>query len=224
MPAKVQTPTTAPTPQPAASAPSTGPSLQPGGNEAAKDKLKSRPSGPAGRIWNRILGQAEGTDTGSATIDAKMLETYLDARLGFAEGEIFRGKKLSGAAASLVKQYDKDGDGRLTWAEFKSAEDLLYRMLAPAAADGKLDATRAAAAQHKAVGGADGQADLGEVQSMATSQLPPGTSYPDLVGQLGARLAIDAADKDERARPVGERALSKEEWTGAAKEIEAGRK
>ena len=42
---------------------------------------------------------------------------------------------------------------------------------------------------------------------------------PILVAQLGARVAIDAVDRDESTTPIGKRTLSKEEWTGAASEV-----
>jgi hypothetical protein len=192
---------------------------QTGGNGAAQDKLK-KVTGPIGRVWNHILGQAEGrTDTGDAAIDQAMVRAYLDKRLGFAEGEYFRGTKLDGVAEKLVSTFDKDGDGKVNWSEFQAFESQIFAMLAPGADKPGVDAGAAAGAQFGKIDqSGDKQANLAELQATNQAGLPAGTDHADLVAQLGARVAIDAADRDQAGTPVGQRSLSRDEWTAAATE------
>lgn len=210
MPAQSQqTPTTTKTTTTAGGGPAPA-VTQTGGNGAAQDKLKV--SGPIGRVWNHILGQPEGKDTGAASVDQAMIRAYLDRRLGFAEGEFFRGKKLDGVSEKLVGMLDSDKDGRVTWPEFQAFEGQILNMLAPKGNAG---------AEHGKVAGEDGQASLGEMTAANEAALPEGTEHADLIAQLGARVTIDAADKDESKKPIGQRSLSKDEWTGAAAEAKA---
>jgi hypothetical protein len=207
------------------SAPASGgasPDRQPAGNDAAQASVKARVSGPMGRVWNHILGQPEGADTADAQVDQAMIRAYLEKKAGFAEGEMFRGVKLDGASAALVKQYDADHDGKLSWHEFQAFEGTLSAMLAPDA--GKVGASEAASRGFAATDtSGDGAASLDEMQSAAQRQLPKGTDHADLVAQLGARVAIDAVDRDEKNKPVAQRSVSRSEWTGAAKELAGSR-
>lgn len=221
MPAKVQAnPTTSTTTGAATQQGGSGPNRQPAGNGAAQESVRNKVDGPIGRVWNRILGQPEGADTSDKKVDQAMVRAYLDTKLQFAEGEMFRGKKLDGVAANLVAQFDQDGDKKLGWSEFQGFEATLFAMLAPEAAAGKKDVGSAAAGEFAKVDGSkDGRAGLGEIQERAVDQLPKDTDYKDLVGQLGARVALDAADRDEGHKPVSQRSLSASEWSGAAKEL-----
>ncbi|MDP2311509.1 MAG: EF-hand domain-containing protein [Pseudomonadota bacterium] len=226
MPVKTQLTTGTATPASTTGGPATAPAVaQTGGNAAAQDKLK-KVSGPIGRVWNHILGQPDGsTNTGAASVDQAMVRAYLDKRLGLAEGEMFRGKKLDGVAEKLVTQFDKDGDGRVNWTEFQEFEGQIFAMLAPGAEKPGANTGALAGAQFGKVDGAgDQSADLDEIQSANKASLPRGTEYADLVAQLGARVTIDAADKDEAGKPIGDRTLSREEWTGAAAETANRRK
>jgi hypothetical protein len=197
---------------------------QAGGNAAAQDKLK-KVGGPIGRVWNHILGQPEGkTDTGDARVDQAMVRAYLDKRLGFAEGEFFRGAKLDGVSEKLVAGLDTDHDGKVSWPEFEAFEGQMLSLLAPGADKGA-DVGAAAGGQFgKVDSSGDKKADLGELQTAGQATLPKGTEHADLISQLGARVAIDAADKDEGTKPIGQRSLSRDEWTGAAAEMAARRK
>lgn len=219
MPAKTQLSTSSTTGTPATGGPAVAPAVsQPGGNAAAQDKLR-KVSGPIGRVWNHILGQPDGsTNTSGATVDKAMLRAYLDKRLGLAEGEMFRGKKLDGVSEKLVTQFDTDGDGRVSWTEFQEFESQIFAMLAPGGA------SQAGAQFGKTDASGDQSADLEEIQASNKAALPRGTDHADLIAQLGARVVIDAADKDEGGKPVGERTLSREEWTGAATETANRRK
>ena len=85
-----------------------------------------------------MLGCAS-ADTGNAKVDQAMVRAYLEQRLGFAEGEFFRGKKLDGVAEAVVKNFDKDGDGKLSWPEFQGFESQIAGLLAPDAGQIRLD-------------------------------------------------------------------------------------
>lgn len=226
MPAKTQLATGTTTPATTTGGPAVAPAVpQTGGNAAAQDRLK-KVSGPIGRVWNHILGQPDGaTNTASSTVDQAMVRAYLDKRLGLAEGEMFRGKKLDGVAEKLVTEFDKDGDGRVGWSEFQEFEGQIFGMIAPGAEKPGANAASVAGAQFgKVDGDGDKRAGLDEIQASNKAALPRGTDYADLVAQLGARVVLDAADKDEGGKPMGERSLSREEWTGAATETANRRK
>ncbi len=220
MPAKTQATVGTTTPAASTTGAGTTPAVsQAGGNGAAQDRMK-KVSGPIGRVWNHILGQPEGsTATAESAADQAMVRAYLDKRLGLAEGEMFRGMKLDGVAEKLVSTLDKDSDGKITWPEFQAFEVQILAVLAPGAEKAGANVGGLATAQHEKIAGADGKAGLSELQGAAKSALPQGTDHADLVAQLGARVAIDAVDRDESTTPIGQRTLSKEEWTGAASEV-----
>ncbi len=177
-------------------------------------------SGPIGRVWNHILGQPDdAADTASATFDVAMVRAYVDERLGFAEGELFREKKLDGVAENLVSQLDTDGDGLVTWSEFQAFEGHILSMLAPGAEEPGADLAAVAGARFTEMASSGGgQATFDEIQAFAEAALPRGTDHAELIAQLGARMLLDAVDKDEGGTPIGERSLSREDWTGAATE------
>jgi len=204
-------------PKPRASLPGgRGPSL--GGAEDV--------GGPMGRVFNRILGVDEGrTDTGAMSFTRDQLKAYLDGKLALAEGEWFRGKKLDGVADKMMEMLDKDKDGQVSWPEFQVFEDQIAAALAPAAKPGDTPEQVATAAGQQFdsmdAGPKDGQLAFGEIQDASMKALPPNTDHADLIAQLGARIALDAGDKDERGAAVKDRKLSRQEWTGAASEIAA---
>ena len=219
----VQSTVTAPTVAPAPTVTTSLAAPQLGGNDAAKDKLR-KVSGPIGRVWNHILGKAEGSaDTGGALVDKALIRAYLDKRLGLAEGEMFRGMKLDGVTDSLIQNFDKDGDGKVSWGEFQAFESQIFALLAPGGEKAGADVGAKAGAQFGKVDGSkDGKANLGELQSASLAAIPKGTDHADLLSQLSARVVMDAADRDESTTPMGKRTLSSEEWAGAAKDT-AGR-
>ncbi len=190
--------------------------LQPQGNAAMQEQLLAPPAGapavggPLGRMWNHILGKPEGTDTSGASATRDQVRSYLDG-LGLAEGELFRGKKLSGVADELMKTYDGNKDGSLSWAEFQGFASQLTSILTGAGGP---------AAEHKATDASrDGKASFDEIKDRTESKLPKNTDYKDLIAQLGARATIDAADTDQSKLPISQRSLSAEEWTKAAGEL-----
>jgi hypothetical protein len=223
--------TQSPAPAPTADAPvkvQGAPNLQPAGNDAAQAQLKGKVQGPIGRVWNHVLGKPEGsTDTDALVADRAMVRSYLDKRLGLAEGEWFRDKKLDGVADKLIESLDADKDQKISWNEFRSYEDQIFALLAPGVKAGAADAdTEAAAATEfgRQDRKKDGKLSKDDLQANTREKLPEGTDHADLIAQLGARVAIDAVDRDEGSKPIGQRSLSREEWTGAAREISAGRR
>jgi hypothetical protein len=182
--------------------------------------------GPLGRTFNRVLGvDAARTDTGSMAFSRGQLKSYLDQQLQLAEGEWFRGKKLDGVADALMEQMDKDKDGQVAWSEFQSFRQDILKVLAPSVQDGASpEEVAQGASQTFGQIDEDGSSSLsmGELQSNNREALPEGTDHPDLVAQLGARLAIDAVDTDQRGEKVADRRLSREEWVAAARALAGG--
>ncbi len=197
----------------------TDPAQEAVGNAAVADQMKV--DGPMGRVWNRILGQAEGrTDTATMSFDAAALKKYLDKTLAFAEGEWFRGKKLSGASEALMEQLDTGKDGQVSWAEFQAFKAETLAGIAPGATAGSSEEEVRSAAGSRFdqldTGRGDGQLNMGELQTGTKAALPKDTAHSDLVAQLGARLALDAVDTDQRGSAVADRTLSRDEWAAAA--------
>jgi hypothetical protein len=189
------------------------------GNAAAQAELTV--SGPMGRVFNRILGQPDGsTASAGMSFDRAQLRAYLERRLQLAEGEFFRGTKLDGVADALMASLDADKNGRVGWSEFMVFEQQTLATMAPglqagasgeqvrAAAGGRFDQLDA---EQK-----DGKLGFGELQSGTKDALPAGTEHKDLVAQLGARIALDAVDRDQQQSAVKDRSLSRGEWTDAA--------
>lgn len=182
--------------------------------------------GPLGRTFNRVLGVDESrTDTGNMAFSRGELKNYLDKQLQLADGEWFRGKKLDGVADALMEKMDKDGDGQVAWSEFQSFRQDILKVLAPSAEEGA-SPEQVAQGAGESFGGIDrdgsGSLEMGELQRSTTSNLPEDTDHADLVAQLGARMAIDAVDTDERGKKVADRRLSRQEWVAAARALAGG--
>ncbi|MBI2565708.1 MAG: hypothetical protein HYV63_01570 [Candidatus Schekmanbacteria bacterium] len=181
-------------------------------------------NGPVGRVFNRILGAgSRGAKTANQTFGLAELRRYLDRDLRFAEGEWFRGKKLDGAAAALLKELDKNGDGRVTWNEFQTFELRILQTLAPGVGKtSSVEQVRAAARrQFDRIDAAnrDGRLSFKELRDSAHRQLPTKVAHRELVAQLAARLALDAVDTDQRGASVANRTLSWSEWYAAVTQI-----
>lgn len=195
--------------------------IQPAGN-AAEQEAVARPAspgpegvtGPMGRVWNRILGRPDSaTDTAGMTVNLPQIRAYL-TRIGLADGEWFREKKLDGVSEGLLAQYDVNKDGRLTWPEFQAFQAQLTAIIA-----GGTDLDQAGAQHGRTDTSRDGQASLAEVQATTKAQLPKDTAHADLVAQLGARVTLDALDTDQGNKPVAQRTLSAGEWAAGAEEL-----
>ncbi len=184
-------------------------------------------AGPIGRVFNRIAGKADNnTDPAGMAFTRDQLRAYLDQRIGLAEGEFFRGTKLDGVADALVQRLDKDRDGGVTWEEFQAFEEQTLAAIAPGAQRGDDPAAVSAAATRRfgqMDSSRDGRVNMGELQTGTAAALPAGTEHKDLVAQLGARIALDAADQDEQGKAVKDRGLGQGEWTQAAVAMAARR-
>ena len=134
---------------------------------------------------------------------------------------MFRGTKLKGISKKLIGDLDMDGDGRLSWDEFKAFEGQVLERLAPgpdsSASAGEMEG--AASSRYSELAGGDGALGYGELKQGARDQLPEGTKHLSLIAQLAARITLDALDTDERDKPVAERTLSQEEYLDGAREI-----
>jgi hypothetical protein len=177
-------------------------------------------AGPIGRVFNRIAGKADNnTDSAGMAFTRDQLKAYLDKRIGLAEGEFFRGAKLDGVAEALVAKLDQDKDGAVTWEEFQAFEEQTLAAIAPGSQRGDDPAAVSAAATTRfgqMDSSRDGKVAFGELQTGTEAALPANTDHKDLVAQLGARIALDAADQDEQAKAVKDRSLTGGEWTQAA--------
>jgi hypothetical protein len=197
-----------------------------GGDHDHADAPAARVSGPMGRIFNRILEVEESReDTAHMKFDETQLRTYLDTRLKLCEEEWFRDIKVDGAAEKLMASLDKNRDGFVDWAEFQGFQEQVLENLAPGT---NRDSTpeeikRAALAQYATLNSEkkDSPNSIGfdELQRGVSKQLPEGIGHKDIVGQLAARIALVAVDKDGGNKAVADRTLSESEWTTAALDI-----
>lgn len=180
--------------------------------------------GPIGRVFNRILGLADNArGTAGKSFNRAQLKGYLDNNLKLADGEWFRGKKLDGVADKLMATLDTNTDGLVGWVEFQAFQAQVLQSIAPgvgpdstteqvdAASGGQFDAMDK---DRK-----DGKLGYGEIFEGTKGALPKDTDHADLVAQLGARIALDAVDTDQRGEKVKDRSLSRTEWTTAAREL-----
>ena len=186
--------------------------------------LKNRkPTGPMGRTFNRILKVREArTDTQDMAFTRAQLKEFLDNGLQLAEGEWFRGAKLDGVTDALMEQLDVAQDGLVDWEEFQEFERSVVDVIAPALGENPTAEQVEMAASGtfaRADTSGDGQVTLDELQHTTQESLPAGTEHADLVAQLGARMAIDGIDEDQRDTKVARRTLSRNEWVQAAKQL-----
>jgi len=174
---------------------------------------------PTGRVWSEIMDQC----TTDGSFNQQDLREFLKNKIGFAEGEMFRGTKIKGGAEGIFKELDLNKDGKVDWAEMSGLSSQLVETLVPGAADGSMDEAdiRQLADQHfnSVAGAQDGRLTLGELKASIMKELPADTSHRSLTAQLAARMAIAAIDSNESDKAVGNRTISKEEWIKSALEM-----
>ncbi len=194
------------------------------GQAAVSPEPTAKVDGPIGRVFNRILGKSDSADgTATMTFDKKQLRNYLDKTINFADDEWFRGTKLDGVTDKLMETLDKDGDGRVTWGEFQAFKTQVLSQLAPGV-DKNSTPEQVAASSNKRfdqfdTNRKDGSLNFEELQAGSKAELPKETEHADLIAQLGARIALDAVDTDQRDKAVKDRTLSRAEWTNAASQL-----
>lgn len=198
---------------------SSAPSTDTLGNSARQDLMNT----PTGRVYHNII-EVSGGDP-SLGFSQQDLREYLKSTLGFAEGEMFRGTKINGGAEAMFEELDVDKDGKVNWADITGLTNQMVEMLIPGASAEQFDEAeiRRLAEEHfsSVSGSEDGQLTLAELKKSVQQELPADTNHKSLTAQLAARLAIDAIDRDESSKAVGERSISKEEWVAAALEMAA---
>ncbi|MCB9778740.1 MAG: hypothetical protein H6742_09275 [Alphaproteobacteria bacterium] len=191
--------------------------------EAAKGDPSTTPAegmgdgvmdGPIGRVFQAISG-------GAKSFNKTQLKTWLDRELDFAQGEWFRDKKLDGVADALMAQLDTNRDGAVGWKEFEAFEAQTLATVAPGVGpNSRPEAVEAAAAARFAqLDNGDGQLTYDEIRAKVEAELPRETEHKSLVAQLAARIALYAVDRDQQDKPVDQRRLSRQEWTGAARDV-----
>ena len=189
-------------------------------NEERQQLLKV--SGSLGRAFNRIAGVSESnTDPSGLAFTRDDLKRYLEDQLKFAEGEWFRGAKISGVADKVMETLDADTDGDVDWVEFQTmVEELkthLVGELGPGAGTTEIQAK--ANELFSQVGGGEDSIGFERLQSETGKQLPEDTEHKDLVAQLAALLVIDIVDIDEANKEVRDRSISHAEWMGAVQDF-----
>ena len=198
--------------------------LRPSELTAAGEK-EDEVTGPMGRVFNRILGEGDNAkDTGDRFFDKSQLLQYLDQKLQLAESEWFRGKKLAGVSDKLFETLDTDTDDKIGWAEFQAFKAEVFKSIAPGV-DSKSspeEVTKAAETRFDELDNSDGSLNYKELHKGTKDALPEKTKHADLIAQLGARIALDAVDKDQRDQKVKDRTLKKSEWLEAAADLHQG--
>ena len=179
-------------------------------------------SGNLGRAFNRIAGVSESnTDPSGLAFTNADLKRYLEDQLKFAEGEWFRGAKISGVADKVMETLDADADGKVDWVEFQTmVEELKTYMvgeLGPGA--GTTEVQAKANELFAEVSGGTDSVGFDRLQSETAKQLPEDTDHKDLVAQLAALLVIDVVDVDEAEKEVRDRTISHDEWMGAVNDF-----
>lgn len=179
--------------------------------------------GPMGRTFNRVLGKHDyAEDTADMAFSHEQLKEFLDEQLQLAEGEFFRGMKLDGVADALMERLDLDANGAVTWEEFQEFRQSIIDTIAPGLEESATEAQVEASANSsfdQVDANRNGSLAMGELQNSTGKALPAGTDHKDLVAQLGARMAIDAVDTDQRSSKVSKRTLTRSEWVKAAKQL-----
>jgi hypothetical protein len=189
------------------------------GNAAALDEMKVE--GAFGRVFNRITGQSESnSETQDLSFNIDDMTRYLDDQLKFADGEMFRGTKLKGAAKKIVEELDANKDGEVTWGEFQAMRETMRTNLV-----GELGESAGSSEIEEMANDLFHEMNNGEevgydtMNETAKEKLPDGTKHAKLVAQLSALLVLDLVDLDEGHKPVRERTISESEWMNSVQEF-----
>lgn len=192
---------------------------QPIGNAATLDEMKIE--GAFGRVFNRIAGESESnSEAQNTSFNVDDVKRYLDIQLKLADGEMFRGTKVKGAAEAIVEELDANKDGEVTWAEFQAMRETMRASLV-----GELGANAGSTEIEAMANDLFHEMNNGEevdydtMNEAAREKLPEGTKHAKLVAQLSALLVLDLVDLDEGHKPVRERTISETEWMNSVQEF-----
>lgn len=195
---------------------------QPIGNAATLDEMKIE--GAFGRVFNRIAGESESnSEAQNTSFNVEDVKRYLDVQLKLADGEMFRGTKVKGAAEAIVEELDANKDGEVTWAEFQAMrETMRANLVGELGANAGSTEIEAMANDlfHEMNNGEE--VDYDTMNEAAREKLPDGTKHAKLVAQLSALLVLDLVDLDEGHKPVRERSISEAEWMSSVQEFSDG--
>ena len=186
------------------------------GNSAAADLMKVQ--GNLGRAFNRIAGVSEdNTSALGLAFSRDDLKNYIEHQLKFADGEWFRGMKVSGATDEIMSLLDADRDGFVDWFEFQTMVSELKTTLLGDIGPGAGTEEIQAEANHlfSEISAGSGPIGFEQLQWETQEKLPEGTENRDLIAQLVALLVIDIVDVDEANKEVRDRTVSEGEWKGA---------
>ena len=195
---------------------------QPIGNAATLDEMKIE--GAFGRVFNRIAGESESnSEAQNTSFNVEDVKRYLDVQLKLADGEMFRGTKVKGAAEAIVEELDANKDGEVTWAEFQAMrETMRANLVGELGANAGSTEIEAMANDlfHEMNNGEE--VDYDTMNEAAREKLPDGTKHAKLVAQLSALLVLDLVDLDEGHKPVREPSISEAEWMSSVQEFSDG--
>jgi hypothetical protein len=196
---------------------------QPQGNSAAQEAVKVQ--GALGRAFNRISGVSEGnTDASGLAFSRDHLKDYLKDQLSFANGEMFRGTKISGAADKIMETLDADKDGMVTWKEFQVMVNEMRQHLVGDVGSGASTAEIQEKAQGLFNEISAGESTIGydALKAETLEQLPAGQAHKGLVAQLAALMVLDIVDLDEQGSTVKDRSIGESEWMSAVNDFTKG--
>jgi hypothetical protein len=193
-------------------------------NSEAVEAMENPVSGILGRLFNRILGQKEeSTETAEMGFNKDQLQTYISDQIDFAEGEWFRGKKVSGVAEKLMEELDRNKDGLVDWNEFQRSVLRLRSVLGIEDDTATMeDVAESSGTAFEKVSPESTSIGLSGLQNQIAQSLPKETKHLDLIAQFAARLAIDLADSDQRDLPLADRSIDRNEWVNAAQDLAGG--
>jgi len=186
------------------------------GNSAAVDLMKVQ--GNLGRAFNRIVGVSENnTDAVGLAFSRDDLKKYIEHQLKFADGEWFRGMKISGATDEIMALLDADRDGYVDWFEFQTmVAELKMTLLDDIGPNAGTEEIQAEANHlFSEISGGSGSIGFDQLEWETHEKLPEETENRNLVAQLIALLIIDIVDVDEANKAVRDRTVNEDEWKGA---------
>ena len=161
--------------------------------------------------------QGNNTDAVGRAFSRDDLKNYIEHQLKFADGEWFRGMKISGATDEIMALLDADRDGYVDWFEFQTmVAELKMTLLDDIGPNAGTEEIQAEANHlFSEISGGSGSIGFDQLEWETHEKLPEETENRNLVAQLIALLIIDIVDVDEANKAVRDRTVNEDEWKGA---------